>query len=269
VLFAYVFLFDTRNGIGLATILFLIAATMVFLPIILSRKKQIKNTDNGGKKTGAMVRVSGSIVLILILALGTYFAYRQTQMNSGWINTIEDAKIAVQIDRYPNWQNPSVMGYPKTDSGRVVTVNTYERLAWAVAAMHLIAEHPLGNGVLHYSFKRSLEKKYPNTALNPNAASASHSAWLDLGLTLGLPGLLLLIGSLFLLLYRFWVNPSPLGKTGFMLCTALLLLYIVAELIGQHGLESLFFWIALLSGLQYWVASHTQGLSTSRKIERQ
>jgi hypothetical protein len=263
VLFIYVFLFDTRNGIGLAVILFVIATLIIFLPSITGRRKVIKRTVGGDQKNSPMVRVTAMILLVSILTLGAYFAYRQTQMNQGWVHTVEDAKIAVQIDRYPNWKNPSVMGYPKTESGRVVTVNTYERLAWAVAAAHLIMENPLGNGVLHYSFRRSLEKKYPNTAFDPNAASASHSAWIELGLTLGLPGLALLMGSLLLLLRRFWVYRSPFANTGFMLCIALLLLYTVAELIGQHGLESLFFWVALLSGLQFWVSGSTQRLPSN------
>lgn len=177
------------------------------------------------------------------------------QVNSGWLNAVEDAKIAVQIDRYPNWQNTSVMGYPKSESGRQVTANNYERIAWGAAATRLIIEQPLGNGVLHYSFKRALEKRYPNIVANPNSAAASHSAWLELGLTLGLPGLCLLVGALLLLLGRFCNSYMPLTKTGLMLSIALLLLYAVAELIGQHGLENLFFWMALLTGLQFWTAS--------------
>jgi hypothetical protein len=251
VLFAFVFMFDTRNGIGLAVILLLIAVAFVFLPILIGRSVTVSNSGNQIKNR--WIGKTASLVLLLTITfLTTYFVGRQMQVNQGWVNAIEDTKIAVQIDRYPHWQNPSIMGYPKTDSGRQVTINNYERVAWATAAARMMIDQPLGNGVLHYSFRRALEKYYPNIFANPNFASASHSAWLELGLTLGLPGLLLLIGALLFLLKQFWGGSTPFSKTGFMLVSALLLLYIVAELIGQHGLESLFFWIALLSGLLFW-----------------
>ncbi|WP_157799283.1 O-antigen ligase family protein [Polynucleobacter brandtiae] len=239
VLFAYVFLFDTRNGIGLAVILLVFACVTSFLPALVKQQ--------GLTSKGLLILFMG-----LLVGLTLYFSYRQTQLNQGWNNSLEDAQIAIQIDRYPNWQNPSLMGYPKTPSGRQVTINTYERVAWATAALRLIYEEPLGNGVLHRSLGRSLEKRYPQIAANPNFAAASHSAWLDLGLSLGVPGLALLIGSILLLFKRSWGASSPFAREGVMLSVALLLLYTVAELIGQHGLESLFFWVALLSGLQFW-----------------
>jgi hypothetical protein len=258
VLFAYVYMFDTRNGIGLAVLLLLIATTFVFLPILIGKRGVASGMTNEAASL-PFNKVVSLALLVSVIALVMYFSYRQAQVNAGWINAIEDAKIAVQIDRYPNWQNPVVMGYPKTESGRQVTINNYERMAWGTAAARMIIEDPLGNGILHYSFKRALEKRYPNIATNPNYASASHSAWLELGLTLGLPGLCLLVGALLLLLRRYWNSHAPLAKTGLMLSAALLLLYVVAELIGQHGLESLFSWIALLTGLQFRTASQEEG----------
>jgi hypothetical protein len=50
-----------------------------------------------------------------------YFAFLQTTVNKGWYALPDDAKLAVQIDRYPNWQNVAQMGYPKRDDGQTVT----------------------------------------------------------------------------------------------------------------------------------------------------
>ena len=240
VLFAYVYLFDTRNGIGLAVLLLLFSIPFIFIPNFYQNKL------SNGKRFGALL-------IVLVSALTIYFSYRQLLINQGWNNSLEDMQIAVQIDRYPNWQNPGLMGYPKTDSGRQVTVNTYERAAWAVAASRLIYEYPLGNGVLHHSLRRALIKAYPNLSGNQNFSPASHSAWLELGLAFGLPMLALVVGSLLWLLQRFWVlRASPFSTLGRLLCVALLLTYSAAELIGQHGLEMKFYWIALLSGLLWW-----------------
>jgi hypothetical protein len=49
------------------------------------------------------------------LSIIRYFAVLQTKVNQGWASLISDAKISVQIDRYPNWQNLAQLGYPKRE----------------------------------------------------------------------------------------------------------------------------------------------------------
>jgi len=142
------------------------------------------------------------------------------------------------------------LGYPQTASGRSVATNTYERTAWATAGMVIfVPENPLGVGILKHSFPRLLYEKYGKQL--DDVVPSTHSAWVDLTLSYGLPGLFLLCGSLILILCRSF-KKMELGRLKgliFMMSIALLLTYTVGELAVGHGLEILIYWIALLATL--------------------
>lgn len=69
-------------------------------------------------------------------------------INKSWNTLFEDAKVAVQIDRYPHWQNTIQIGYPRREDGQTVITNTYERVAFAVAGSRAILSYPQGVGTL-------------------------------------------------------------------------------------------------------------------------
>jgi hypothetical protein len=109
---------SARNSIGLSTILygFWLICVLTFFIQSQIRRLNLK-----------------SLLALLIpgisLCRNFYFAFLQTAVNKGWHALLDDAKIAVQTDRYPHWQNPAQMRYPKRDDGQIVTPNTYERVA--------------------------------------------------------------------------------------------------------------------------------------------
>jgi O-antigen ligase len=76
---------------------------------------------------------------------------------------------------------------PKLPDGRQVDDSAYKRLAWFHRGLDLVAEHPLGFGYGRDAFGLALlhegYKTYPST----NA----HSGIIDLGIRLGMPGILL------------------------------------------------------------------------------
>jgi hypothetical protein len=239
VLWSFVFIVDARSGIGLSTILYgfwFIYALVFFI------RSQIYGLN---LKSGLALLVS-SIGLCLIL----YFVNLQTNVNKGWHFLLKDASIAVQIDRYPNWQNPEEMGYPKDDDGRVVTPNTYERIAWATAGFRAIITYPQGNGVLAYHYAK------PNQPLKmavdlSTLGIATHSGWIDLGLAFGIP-ILALIFSTLLLLFIQALNYHPRTKmTALSFVVLIASLYTVSEIGTQHGIEILFFLLAFVSALLF------------------
>jgi O-antigen ligase len=151
------------------------------------------------------------------------------------------------VERYPNWQNLGVMGYPQNATGEVVKGNTYERLAWAVAGFQiLLPQNPLGLGVLKKPFYIALKEKYPNSSENH---SGTHSAWVDLALAFGYPGLTLLLGALLATAYLSICSRSPFRSLGGLLSIGLILLYTVGEISSQHSIEILCFLISLISAL--------------------
>ena len=239
--YAYVYIFDARNGIGLEVLIF--AAGIIFLGIAsLQQKDKIKFN----------LRTIGYLVAILSAsALVSYFGIQQAKHNAGWLTMIEDVQVATQINKYPNWREPSAVGYPQTASGRVVAANTYERAAWATAGIVIfVPDNPLGVGILKHSFPRLLQEKYGKQL--DDVVPSTHSAWVDLTLSYGLPGLFLLCGALLLILYRTITRKQSRDLNGLMLmmAIALLLIYTVGEVAVGHGLEILVYWIAFLGTME-------------------
>ena len=237
-LWAFVYIVDARNGIGLSTILygFWFICALVFLI-----QSQIRCLNF---KSLLALLITG-IGLCLIL----YFAYLQTAVNKGWHTLIDDVKIAVQIDRYPHWQNPAQMVYPKRDDGQMVAPNTYERVAWAVAGSRAIIAYPQGVGVLAYPFA-----KHPNAPPKMVASSsipgiATHSGWVELGLAFGMPMLGLIFSILLLTFIEAARHAYSARMTVLGFAVLITSLYTVGEVTIQHGIEILFYLLALVPAL--------------------
>jgi len=235
-LYSYVFIYDTRNGLGLAAIL------LVGLIVSLSLWTGWKVFKQGMTKD---LRLAALSIITLTIFAGT-FIYQQLQHNQGWITLLEDAKIAVQIDKYPEWQTSNTSGiYPKSESGRSVAGNNYERVAWAVVGVKMLQQNPLGLGVLHNPFNKLLRKDFPLAT-----AAATHSGWIDIALSFGLPGLILLWGIVFSIFYLGICSGGPFKITVTIMISMIFLLYLVGELNFKHTIEILFYWLAMLSVLQ-------------------
>ena len=239
-LWAFVYIVDARNGIGLSTILYGFWFLCALLFFIQSQFRRLNLK---------------SVFALLITGIGSclivYFAFLQTTVNKGWYTLYKDAKLAVQIDRYPNWQNPSQMGYPKHEDGQMVTPNTYERVAWATAGSRAILVHPQGVGILAYPYT-----KYPNAP--PKMAPqgdipgiATHSGWVELGLAFGIPILTLIFSNLLLIFIEAAYHPYPARMTVLGFVVLITFLYTVGEVAIQHGLEILFYFLALMPALLF------------------
>jgi hypothetical protein len=122
VLYAYVFIFDTRNGIGLAAILITALCLMVLAQTL---RALFRRTSSKRILTLALLVICTAGVL-------SWFGVQHIQHNPGWSSMWEDTKTSIQVEKYPNWQNPEVMGIPKSANGIEVHPSTYVRVAWAV-----------------------------------------------------------------------------------------------------------------------------------------
>lgn len=238
VLWTFVYIVDSRNGIGLSMILYsfwFICALILFF----QDQKYCQNLK--------------SLLTFLIASLGIclilYFAYLQMTVNKGWFTLIEDAKVAVQIDRYTNWQNIAELGYPKRTDGQFVTGNNYERIAWATAGLRGIFTYPQGVGLLAYPFAK--HPNYPSKLVESqnNQGIATHSGWVELGLAFGIPILVLIFSTLFLIFINATLQPYPARMTVLGFVILIFSLYTVGEAAIQHGLEMLYFLLAFISTL--------------------
>ncbi len=239
-LWAFIYIVNARNGIGLSTILFSFWLGCGFAFFIRSqlRRSNVKSL---------LVLFIASIGLGLVLG----FAFLQTTVNKGWNTLLEDAKVAVQIDRYPNWQNPTQMGYPKREDGEVVTANTYERVAWATAGFRAIMSYTQGVGVLAYPLAKH-PNGHPKMQSGPSSPGiATHSGWVELGLAFGIP----MVGLIFSVLLIIFIDAArhayPARMTVLSFVALIFCLYTVGEVAIQHGIEILYYFLALLPALLF------------------
>jgi hypothetical protein len=240
-LWSFVYVVDARNGIGLSFILYFFWFGCAVIFLIQSQLSQ----PNFNNWTVFLVALASLLIVL-------FFAMQQAKVNKGWSTLIEDAKIAVQIDRYQHWQNPAQLGYPLNSAGQIVTVNNYERIAWATAGARAIPQNPQGVGVLAYPFA-----KHPNSAkimledrLKPGIAT--HSGWVELGLAFGLPMLGLLLLSLVITFVNAVRGEYSAKMTVLGLVMLILFLYTTGEIAIAHGLEILFYLLGLLPAL-FWI----------------
>lgn len=232
ILFAFTTIIDTRNGVGVGIIM--IASWLLFVGIS-KLKQQMKL-----RKLDWKIWLATLIPAVLIII----FIQQHLSINRGWNHFIDDITIAVKIDEVPHWQDVKKYGYPKTASGEQVYPNNYERAAWAAAGIHSITQNPLGYGMLEHSLGKVIRKSYPEAMIR-----SSHSAWIDLGLAFGIPGLLLTLGALLSTVILALKSNSPNRLVVIWIAADLLLTFTIAEVSSKHTIEILFFCIALLNAM--------------------
>ena len=240
VMWSFVYIVDSKNGVVSGVIIYIcfwIALLVLIIRIWLHSIKKAKNLV-------IFLCISVTSLIILFSVLSNHI-----QINASWKVIIKDAIVAVQIDRYPHWSNINAMGYPKDNTGRQVTSNHYERLAWATAGLRGIVHNPLGIGVLSkQSIKDSniLDTRFGNNSIYK---ISTHSGWIELGLAFGIPILLLIFISLGIILIINFKHSYPGRLTTFFLTLIILQVYSSGEVAISHGLEILFFILAFLCGL--------------------
>jgi hypothetical protein len=236
--YAFVFIFDAKAGVGMA---FILIAFWLGIGLLFILKNASSKQD---KKRRTTLLMKSLIVFFLVAASLSWFTAKHIKNNPGWGSLFEDMAISVQVDTHHHWKGTGA-ALPLRKDGTPVAGNTYERIAFATVGMRLIALNPLGNGSLR-SFREDAKKIDPNYRNHPY----THSAWIDLGLSFGLPGLLFLPIALATLLLCAVINPRIRFRATIISMTiAILILYLVGEYAFQHGVEILFYLSGILCGL--------------------
>ena len=122
----------------------------------------------------------GSIVISGVLAVSIY-AIGRDQRNSVFK---ESAEAGWNYKQTKAWLREEP--YPKMSNGEQVDPSAYERIAWIHSGLDLINESPLGYGFARNTFSRSL-----TWTGQSNHVEHSHSGFINLGIGLGIPGIIL------------------------------------------------------------------------------
>ena len=255
-MYSFAFIVNTRSGILLGGLI--IIAWSFFGLLILFGKK--------GGRDALKSSNAKKFIYFLAFALGVVgvFGYKQIQRDSGWHQVLEDIQIGYQVEKYPHWQNVDTYGFPKTESGKVVTYNTYERVAWATAGIKSVPYHPYGVGILILPLGLAAKDLFPGVA-----PLSTHSGWVDLMLAFGLPFIALMWVANFSITYLAIKQKSPLKFTILTLSMILFTLFLVGELSNGHNLEMLFYFFSLMSGLLIAQAVKLSSISQSALIKIQ
>jgi O-antigen ligase len=215
-----------RNGV---TELIVVLSLAVMLVIRASNRKR---------------RLAVAGVALALVAVVVVIGYLNMQKDKRWQTFLETVPIALDIERNKAWINEG-MPQPRLASGETVDWSNYSRIARIRAGLSLMADRPLGVGFGRNAFGHAVEQKYGLRT------SHSHSGIIDLGVGIGLPGVLLwlaFLGALLRIGYR------GMRKTGNFSAFALLFLttgygfrMLVDSTIRDHMLQMFLFLAAFLA----------------------
>jgi hypothetical protein len=96
--------------------------------------------------------------------------------------------------------------------------------------------------MLEHSLGKVIRQSFPEAMIR-----SSHSAWIDLGLAFGFPGLILTLGALLSTIVLALKTQSDNRLVAIWIAADLLLTFTIAEVSSKHTIEILFFCIALLN----------------------
>lgn len=160
-----------------------------------------------------------------IFAVAIFFMFKS---DVRWARFTATVPVAWNIDANHAWVNAEITPLPLGTDGLPVERTAYERISWARAAVRLLYQHPLGVGVTRNAFKELVQKTYGN----PHAAH-SHNGYLDLGLSIGIPGL-----ALWILFCAIVILRGLKTGIGLNLGTGVALLLLVVGHCVRTGLDS-------------------------------
>jgi O-antigen ligase len=110
-----------------------------------------------------------------------------------WSSFMATVPVAWDTDGHREWLlgEHDVLHLPRTAQGKPVEASAYYRIAYLREGVRLLGENPLGTGVGRDAFRRAIHAKYGTAGM-----SHAHNGFLDLGASVGIPGLILWVAFL-------------------------------------------------------------------------
>jgi hypothetical protein len=184
-------------------------------------------------------------ILIILLSTVFIFLVKHIQQNDSWKTLFSDIKVATQLEEIDAWKDYGARGFPVNELGKTVSETNYLRAAYAQVVVQFIAERPLGYGLLYQSFGYLAKEKWPNSVMD-----TAHSAWLDITLGIGIPGVfLLLLSGILALKNTLRPSPSVFGVAVFWAVLSIFLLMLTTDVARKVYFESFIFMILLAAGI--------------------
>lgn len=185
------------------------------------------------------------LLLALVILGSVFFIKQHIEKNPSWQTFIADSKVATQVEHIDAWRVCRSEA-PENDLGIQVSDTNYSRIAWGISALKLVAQYPLGYGLVEGSFGHLGKKIWPESCL-----TQSHSGWLDLALGIGVPGMFWVLGGFLFSLSLLKNIPlgsaallSPWVAMAFSVLLCFLLIWCTTEISQKIYFEELLFFLA-------------------------
>ena len=174
-LLASTVLATTRNGL----VVFALMSVLGFVLVASEMRAGVSRTAWIALFACAVIAFAGSIVGL--------------KHEPRWSNFFATAPVAWDTDEHPQWLKGehNETDLPLTASGKPVEPSAYYRISYLKEALRLIKEHPWGTRVGRDAFRLAVVDKYGRGGM-----SHAHNGFLDLGVSLGIPGVLLWLAFL-------------------------------------------------------------------------
>jgi O-antigen ligase len=124
---------------------------------------------------------------------------------------------------------------PINEKGENVSGTNYDRISWAIVAIRLLGDNPLGYGLVDRSFRHLSQKVWPESSL-----AQSHSGWLDFALGVGIPGVLLVLLTFLWGLKACRYISEPWKTINWSIVAGIILLFITTEVSQSIYIAGLF-----------------------------
>lgn len=197
-----------------------------------------------GFKLKIRLSLSRILAVAIALILITYSASMNISIANKWQRMIGNAKVALDVDTYPNWINDQVYGLPKNELGEQLSHSFYMRVAWSVIGPQLVLENPWGYGVTRKAFERLVQKKYPEASI-----ANAHNSYLNLSSAVGIPGLLFFVFALVAIFRQLHKSNSEYAGPAMWMIGIYAVHWATDALERDHFFESYLFVIAFLMTL--------------------
>ena len=221
---------SSRNGLLLMLLAFVLGAAMMFA--------EIRKVYTWQK---LVAFVLATLIFIFAFVLISY------KTDPRWQNFTETVPIAWDIDHDLLWLNSDGSNLPLTQSGNLVELSAYNRIAWAHEGWRMLMVHPWGMEISRDTFQKLELAKYGHAGM-----AHSHNSWIDFGLEVGIPGLLLWASFLFILIQKGWqawkVQKEPLGLALAVLVIMFAVRGLLDSIFRDHEIEQFILVAGLLFG---------------------